>query len=295
MSSADITAKLDNLFDRAPTLTRVLTEQFLLKSVGILILYLTVTPFIFVIWTSFWTGRPGSFEGAFTLQNYIDMYSSAEVYLLFLNTLGVTLGMYLIAMTGGTILAWLISRTNLPTKGYLELIILAPYAIPSFIYALMFIFAFSPQAGLVNHYWMALTGTEAPLFNIYSIYGIFFVMGIDAVTTVYLILTPSLTNLDPNLEESSRIHGASMIGTIKNISLPVIVPALASASIIVLIRGIGTFYYLAHGLNEAAFADADLLWALAGAVILISIVVHGIAATPVIGRLGEEDQTSSTT
>lgn len=51
------------------------------------------------------------------------------------------------------------------------------------------------------------------------------------------------------------------------------------------IRGIGTFYYLAHGLNEAAFADADLLWALAGTVILISIVVHGITATPVIGRL----------
>ena len=53
------------------------------------------------------------------------------------------------------------------------------------------------------------------------------------------------------------------------------------------IRGIGSFYYLAHGLNEAAFADADLLWAVAGAVILISIVVHGITATPVIDRLSE--------
>jgi NhaP-type Na+/H+ or K+/H+ antiporter len=47
------------------------------------------------------------------------------------------------------------------------------------------------------------------------------------------------------------------------------------------IRGIGTFYYLAHGLNEAAFADADLLWALAGLIVLVSIVVHGITATPV--------------
>lgn len=51
------------------------------------------------------------------------------------------------------------------------------------------------------------------------------------------------------------------------------------------IRGIGSFYYLAHGLNEGAFADADLLWALVGAVVLVSIVVHGITATPVVNRL----------
>ncbi|WP_121742874.1 cation:proton antiporter [Natronorubrum halophilum] len=51
------------------------------------------------------------------------------------------------------------------------------------------------------------------------------------------------------------------------------------------IRGIGSFYYLAHGLNEGVFADADLLWALVGAVVLISIVVHGITATPVVNRL----------
>ena len=61
------------------------------------------------------------------------------------------------------------------------------------------------------------------------------------------------------------------------------------------IRGIGTFYYLAYGLNQGVFADAALLWALAGAVVLISVVLHGIAATPVISRLGDEDQTSSTT
>ncbi|SEQ36290.1 cation:proton antiporter [Natrinema salaciae] len=48
------------------------------------------------------------------------------------------------------------------------------------------------------------------------------------------------------------------------------------------VRGIGSFYYLAHGLNEGAFPDADLLWATVGAVVLISIVVHGITATPAV-------------
>ncbi|WP_436343527.1 cation:proton antiporter [Natronorubrum sp. FCH18a] len=48
------------------------------------------------------------------------------------------------------------------------------------------------------------------------------------------------------------------------------------------VRGIGSFYYLAHGLNEAAFPDAGLLWAIVGAVVLMSIVVHGITATPAV-------------
>ncbi|MFC6904112.1 cation:proton antiporter [Halalkalicoccus tibetensis] len=51
------------------------------------------------------------------------------------------------------------------------------------------------------------------------------------------------------------------------------------------IRGIGSFYYLAHGLNEAAFADADLLWAVVGTIVLVSVVLHGVAATPVMNRL----------
>ncbi|ELY39436.1 sodium/hydrogen exchanger [Halalkalicoccus jeotgali B3] len=51
------------------------------------------------------------------------------------------------------------------------------------------------------------------------------------------------------------------------------------------VRGIGSFYYLAHGLNEAAFADADLLWAIVGAIVLVSVLVHGVSASPIMNRL----------
>ncbi|MFC7155651.1 cation:proton antiporter [Halomarina halobia] len=54
------------------------------------------------------------------------------------------------------------------------------------------------------------------------------------------------------------------------------------------IRGIGSFYYLAYGLNQAPFPDADSLWALVGFVVLVSVVVHGITATPVMNRLETE-------
>jgi sodium/hydrogen antiporter len=53
------------------------------------------------------------------------------------------------------------------------------------------------------------------------------------------------------------------------------------------IRGIASLYYLSHGLNEAPFRQAELMWALVGAIVAMSVVVHGITATPVIDRLDD--------
>jgi NhaP-type Na+/H+ or K+/H+ antiporter len=51
------------------------------------------------------------------------------------------------------------------------------------------------------------------------------------------------------------------------------------------IRGIGSLYYLSYALAAADFPEPERLWAIAGLVILASVVVHGIAATPVMQRL----------
>ncbi|MAT06106.1 MAG: cation transporter [Acidimicrobiaceae bacterium] len=51
------------------------------------------------------------------------------------------------------------------------------------------------------------------------------------------------------------------------------------------IRGMGTIYYLAHAVNEDYFPRAYEVWAVAVMTILVSVVVHGITATPVLARL----------
>ncbi|MEU4419753.1 cation:proton antiporter [Actinoplanes sp. NPDC024001] len=51
------------------------------------------------------------------------------------------------------------------------------------------------------------------------------------------------------------------------------------------IRGIGSFYYLAYAMTHADFPSADLIWATAGFVVVVSVVLHGIAATPVMRHL----------
>lgn len=55
------------------------------------------------------------------------------------------------------------------------------------------------------------------------------------------------------------------------------------------IRGLGSVYYLAYGLSHGDFGDSERLWAITGFVVLVSIVIHGITATPLmmlIERMG---------
>lgn len=51
------------------------------------------------------------------------------------------------------------------------------------------------------------------------------------------------------------------------------------------IRGIGSFFYIAYGLEKAGFEQARELWAISGFVVLASVILHGVLATPVMNWL----------
>ena len=50
------------------------------------------------------------------------------------------------------------------------------------------------------------------------------------------------------------------------------------------IRGVGSVYYLAYGINHGDFGNSERLWAVVGFIILLSIIVHGVTATPLLAR-----------
>lgn len=51
------------------------------------------------------------------------------------------------------------------------------------------------------------------------------------------------------------------------------------------IRGIGSIYYVAYGINHGQFGSSERLWAIVGFIILASILIHGVTATPLLKRL----------
>ncbi|KAB1128450.1 sodium:proton antiporter, partial [Micromonospora sp. AMSO12t] len=59
------------------------------------------------------------------------------------------------------------------------------------------------------------------------------------------------------------------------------------------IRGVGSFFYIAYATAKTDFPQADLLWATVGLVVIVSVVVHGIAATPVMQLLDRAGERTS--
>lgn len=51
------------------------------------------------------------------------------------------------------------------------------------------------------------------------------------------------------------------------------------------IKGIGSFFYLAFGLSQVHFNDKESLWSIGAFVVIISAIVHGLTATPVMERI----------
>jgi NhaP-type Na+/H+ or K+/H+ antiporter len=51
------------------------------------------------------------------------------------------------------------------------------------------------------------------------------------------------------------------------------------------VRGIGSLYYAAYALEEGSFDGGEQLWAVVGLVVLGSVVLHGVTATPVMALL----------
>ena len=51
------------------------------------------------------------------------------------------------------------------------------------------------------------------------------------------------------------------------------------------VRGVGSLFYLAYATGAADFGDSQLLWSTVAFTIVLSVLVHGVTATPVMRRL----------
>lgn len=59
------------------------------------------------------------------------------------------------------------------------------------------------------------------------------------------------------------------------------------------VRGVGSLFYIAYAVAEGDFPDAERLWAVGALVVVASIVIHGLAATPIMARLDRSRRAES--
>ncbi len=162
------------------------------------------------------------------------------------NTALVVFGGAAMATVVGAVLAFINERTDGSLGAAGELLPLAPMIVPPIAGVIGWAILLDPRVGLVNGVlkdWLARVGVtvdSGPL-DIYTPTGLVFVTGLYLVPYVYLIVAAALRGLDAALDEASRVHGASPLRTMVQVTLPAVRPAIAAGALTAVIGGIGLF------------------------------------------------------
>lgn len=132
----------------------------------------------------------------------------------------------------GVAMAWAVARTDMPLKGFVRACVLGSFITPPYVGALAWILLAAPQAGALNKAFALVFGTSATLLNIYSLFGLSFVMAIYAYPFAYLFTAAALDLMSSEMEDAALILGASMWRTVRSITIPLVLPAILGSFVL---------------------------------------------------------------
>lgn len=147
-------------------------------------------------------------------------------------------GIVAIAVPLGGLLAFLLTRSDIRLKRTLEILVLVPMFISSIVLAFGYTVSVGPS-GFVSMWMRSVLGFVP--WNLYSLPGIILIAGLSHVPHVYLYVSAAMRNLPSDLEEAARTAGASIWQVSRDVTLPMVLPALIFAAALNLLLGFETF------------------------------------------------------
>lgn len=151
------------------------------------------------------------------------------------------------ALAIGSTLAWLEERTNAEMSWLSQLMPILPLFVPPLASAIGWVLLGTPGSGTLNVIAKEAAGLlgidlgYAGPVDIFTWPGILALFTINLVPHVYLVVSAALRNLEPSLEEASRVSGVGAWGTLTKVTLPAIRPALLNALLLALSAGFALF------------------------------------------------------
>jgi iron(III) transport system permease protein len=211
------------------------------RRVGMILLlailsFLTLYPLSMLFYGSLHTTPPGM-AGEFNLEGYRQILTAENVFVL-LNTIGISFAKTIPSISLAVLLAWICARTDTPGRGVLEVLITLPFFIPPILTAMAWGMLGNKQVGVINMVWQWMTGSTSSPINVYSYGGIVWHMMQYSTPFLFLFIVDAFRAMDPALEESSRMSGASRWHTFRRITFMLMLPAIVASFMLSLIRGI---------------------------------------------------------
>lgn len=192
---------------------------------------ISIGPIIYLLFGSLWSSNPGM-EGSFTLKNYEHVFLNPDTPPIIFTSVIYSIGSSSLAVSIALILSFLIRRTDAPFRGITTYSLIATLAIPWMVEDMSWTYLMSPRTGLYNILAKSVLGSSQAPFNIYSLWGLIWAMGLSLTPLCYLIISSAISLIDPRLEEASMLCGASLRKTVIKIDLPLVKPAILSAFIL---------------------------------------------------------------
>lgn len=215
---------------------RLVTPQGALVTGAVVIVgYLALVPLWYLLHDTI-TGSSGLSFHAFSRA----YGGNAQAGRMMLNSLEFAFGSAALALVAGTTLAYVQVRTNVPFKGLLFAASLVPLIVPGILYAAAWIFLGDPTIGLINTLFFKPVFGVTPV-NVFSVWGMIWVQGLHLAPVAFLLMVAAFRAMDPSLEESAAMSGASRVTVIRRITVPVLRPALIAAALLMFVQSLESF------------------------------------------------------
>src|SRR6476619_5455045 len=201
----------------------------------------SAVPLVFLVWQSFMTPLAPDMPARFTLSNYVNVYTSSETFRLLGNSVVFAAGAASLSLALGTALAWMNERTNVPFKSLIYALSVVAVSLNGILFVAAWIMLASPKIGILNLLLQHAFDTDHVFFDVYTLPGMMWVDGIQHAPLAFLLMSAAFRAMDPSLEESALMSGASVAQVVRRVTLRLAAPALAASFLILFLRSIESF------------------------------------------------------
>ncbi len=196
--------------------------------IGFLLVF-QVFPLVYLLFRAFFA------TGHFSLESFARIYSYALNWTCLKNTLFTALLSMVFGVLIAFPLAWLVGRTNLHGRRVFRTLFVMTYMVPPYVGAMAWLRLLNPSVGTLNVFLQKIFGLAGMPFNIYTTGGLVWVLTTFYYPYAFITISRAMEKMDPSLEEASRISGASPLKTLFTVTIPLMLPSIAAAGLLVFV------------------------------------------------------------
>ena len=204
-------------------------KWIIISAIILFLVVFEVFPLLYLVYRAFFP------EGSFSLEAFARVYTYKLNWTALSNTIITASASMILGVIIAFPLAWVIGRTNLYFKKFFRTLFVMTYMVPPYVGAMAWLRLLNPTVGILNQWLAKIFNLSEMPFNIYSVGGLIWVLTTFYYPYAFITISRAMEKMDPSLEEASKISGASPLKTVATITMPMMMPSIVAAALLVFV------------------------------------------------------------